>query len=130
MRAIILHISLLGILLSCQKQDPIIGNWRIERDLINEETVDFLECSKKTVNSFTKDSLFIFENYVMDETGNCQSLGKVTGFWRKKNDSVYLLSKGKYIDTIRLRFLKNNTTMILKNKYEEDIFQLQKITVN
>ncbi|APD05708.1 hypothetical protein UJ101_00155 [Flavobacteriaceae bacterium UJ101] len=124
----IISLFLIGFLLhSCQKQDPIIGDWKIEKDLINDESADFVECSKKTINSFTHDSLFIFENYIMDETGNCQSLGKVTGFWKKKNDTIYLLSRGKYVDTVRLRFLENNSKMILKNEYEEDLFQLKRL---
>ncbi|MFV0238149.1 MAG: lipocalin family protein [Flavobacteriales bacterium] len=127
MRTIFISIIWVILLYSCQKRDPIIGNWKIEKDLINDESVNFEKCSKKTINSFTKDSIFIFENYVMDETGDCQSLGRITGFWKKKNDTVYLLSKGKYIDTIRLHFLDNNSKMILKNKYEENMFQLKKI---
>ncbi len=127
---LLFNVFLLGILFSCQEeQDPIIGDWKIEKDLINNETEDFvafMACSRKTTYSFTKDSVYIFESYMMDETGNCQSLGKMTGFWKKKNDSVYLLRKN-YVDTIRLRFLENNTKLILKNQYEEAIFQLKRI---
>lgn len=127
MYRIISIFSIVFLFFSCQKQDPIIGNWKIEKDLINDESLDFIECSKKTMNSFTQDSIFIFENYMMDETGNCQALGKVTGFWKKKNDTVYLLSRGKYVDTVRLRFLENYSKMVLKNEYEEDLFQLKRI---
>ncbi len=124
--------NLLGILLiaitsSCFKQDPIIGSWRIDKDLINEATTGFEECSRKTINTFTKDSIFIFENFVLDEVGNCQSLGKITGFWDKINDSTYLMSKGKYVDTIHLHFFEKKSKMILKNKFREDIFQMKKI---
>lgn len=115
-------------LFSCQKEEPIVGNWKLEKDLININATDaFLSCSKRTMNSFTKDSIYIFDTYILDENDSCQSLGKTTGFWRKKNDSVYLLSKGKYIDTVYLEFLENQTTMILKTPNGNALFELKKI---
>ncbi len=119
----------IGILFSCQKEDPIVGNWKMEKDLINRNATEaFLACSKKTMNSFTSDSVYIFDTYVMDDHDSCQALGKVTGFWRKKNDSVYLLSKGKYVDTVYLQFLDQQTRMVLKSPDGQALFELKKVS--
>ncbi|WP_442266805.1 lipocalin family protein [Tenacibaculum sp. ZS6-P6] len=94
--------------------DPIIGTWKLEKQVTqdNGQTIDETnECTKKSTLVFNSDGTTTSEFYGGTDATNCNSDGVDKGTWKSNGSGVYefLEDGGTTPDVITINFTDNNT---------------------